>query len=128
MSIWFGLESWLERRRQWEGMDVSARCNRQLRRVGTCAQERVESLRCGWVACNESGDMHLEVKCKDNRLEKLCTSDREMRRKRPDLRKKLRVRINALNVADTLGDLTAVDPGRAMACVDRRPVRRALGW
>lgn len=50
---------------------------------------------------------------KDNRLEKLCTDEREMRRKRPDLQKKLRLRLNALRVADTLGDLAQDDPGGA---------------
>lgn len=34
-----------------------------------------------------------------------------MQRKRPDLKKKLRLRINALRVADAVGDLPTDDPG-----------------
>lgn len=55
----------------------------------------------------------MEVLYKDNKLEKLCTDEREMRRKRPDLEKKLRLRINALRAADTIGDLPQDDPGGA---------------
>lgn len=36
-----------------------------------------------------------------------------MQRKRPDIAKKLRLRINALNNADTIGDLPRDDPGGA---------------
>lgn len=36
-----------------------------------------------------------------------------MRRRRPDLMKKLRLRINALRAADTIGDLPSDDPGGA---------------
>lgn len=53
----------------------------------------------------------MELSYKNNKLEKLCTSDREMQRRRPDLKKKLRLRMNALRAADTIGDLPADDPG-----------------
>jgi len=55
----------------------------------------------------------LDVGYKDNKLEKLCTSQREMQRKRPDLEKKLRLRIKALEGVDTVGDLPTDDPGGA---------------
>lgn len=61
--------------------------------------------------CNEIGDTHLEARYKDNKLKKLCTSEREMQRKRPDLHKKLRLRVKALEAAATLGDLAKNDPG-----------------
>lgn len=51
------------------------------------------------------------MRYKDNRLEKVCTNEREMQRKRPDVAKKLRLRINALNNAETIGDLPRDDPG-----------------
>lgn len=55
----------------------------------------------------------MRVEYKDNRLEKLCTDEREMQKKRPDLKKKLRLRIKALENSDTLGDLPEDDPGGA---------------
>lgn len=55
----------------------------------------------------------MDVRYKDNKLEKLCTKQREMQRKRPDIQKKLRLRINALRAAETLGDLVEDDPGGA---------------
>lgn len=55
----------------------------------------------------------MDVRYKDNKLEKLCTNQREMQRKRPDIQKKLRLRINALQSAETLGDLPEDDPGGA---------------
>lgn len=62
------------------------------------------------VYCNEIGDILLELTYKDNKLEKLCTSEVEMQRRRPDLKKKLRLRMNALRAADSIGDLPADDP------------------
>lgn len=53
----------------------------------------------------------MEVRYKDNKLEKLCTDQSEMRKKRPDLEKKLRLRIKALENSETLGDLPEDDPG-----------------
>lgn len=53
----------------------------------------------------------MELQFKNNKLEKLCSSEREMQRKRPDLKKKLRLRMNALRAADTIGDLPTDDPG-----------------
>ena len=55
----------------------------------------------------------MEVRFKDNKLEKLCTNEREMQRKRPDLQKKLRLRVNALRTAATVGDLPRDDPSGA---------------
>lgn len=62
--------------------------------------------------CNEIGDS-LKIKYRDNKLEKLCTDEREMQKKRPDLKKKIRLRIKALENSDTLGDLPEDDPGGA---------------
>lgn len=67
----------------------------------------------GLLDCNEIGDINLDVGYKDNKLEKLCTSQREMQRKRPDLEKKLRLRVKALENVDTVGDLPTDDPGGA---------------
>jgi proteic killer suppression protein len=53
----------------------------------------------------------LELRYKDNKLEKLCTNEREMQRRRPDIQKKLRLRVNALRTAATVGDLPRDDPG-----------------
>jgi toxin HigB-1 len=55
----------------------------------------------------------LELRYKDNKLEKLCTNEREMQRRRPDIQKKLRLRVNALRAAATVGDLPRDDPGGA---------------
>jgi toxin HigB-1 len=55
----------------------------------------------------------LRVKYKDNKLAKLCTDEREMKKKRPDVKKKLRLRVKALENSDTLGDLPVDDPGGA---------------
>lgn len=55
----------------------------------------------------------MRVEYKDNKLAKLCTDEREMQKKRPDLKKKLRLRIKALENSDTLGDLSEDDPGGA---------------
>lgn len=46
----------------------------------------------------------------DGKLKKLCTDDGEMKRRRADIAKKLRLRINALEIASTVGDLPALDP------------------
>lgn len=51
------------------------------------------------------------MKFTDNRLEKLCSDEKEMRRKRPDIEKKLRARVNALRSADNVGHLKTLDPG-----------------
>lgn len=53
----------------------------------------------------------MQVRYKDNKLEKVCTDEREMQRKRPDIKKKLRLRVNALRNAATIGDLPLDDPG-----------------
>lgn len=53
----------------------------------------------------------MRVEYKDNKLKKLCTDEREMQKKRPDIKKKLRLRIKALENSDTLGDLPEDDPG-----------------
>lgn len=55
----------------------------------------------------------MRITYKDNKLAKLCTDEREMQKKRPDLKKKLRLRIKALENSDTLGDLPHDDPGGA---------------
>jgi toxin HigB-1 len=55
----------------------------------------------------------LELRYKDNKLEKLCTNEREMQRRRPDIQKKLRLRVNALRTVAAVGDLPRDDPGGA---------------
>lgn len=46
----------------------------------------------------------------DRKLQKLCTDEREMRKKRGDIAAKLRLRVNALRTAASVGDLAAIDP------------------
>ena len=52
----------------------------------------------------------MEVRYDDKKLEKLCTDEREMRKKRADIAGKLRMRIKALETAETVGELAAHDP------------------
>jgi proteic killer suppression protein len=52
----------------------------------------------------------LEVRYEDNKLQKLCTDEREMRRKRADIAGKLRLRIKALETAASVGELSTHDP------------------
>lgn len=52
----------------------------------------------------------MEIRYEDKKLEKLCTDEREMRRKRSDIADKLRLRIKALEAAPTVGDLQSYDP------------------
>jgi proteic killer suppression protein len=59
---------------------------------------------------NEIGDTQLEVLYEDSKLEKLCTDEREMRRKRSDIAGKLRLRIKALEAVTTVGELRTHDP------------------
>jgi proteic killer suppression protein len=50
------------------------------------------------------------VRYEDKKLEKLCTDEREMRKKRGDIADKLRLRIKALETAQTVGELSTHDP------------------
>jgi proteic killer suppression protein len=52
----------------------------------------------------------LEVRYEDKKLEKLCTDEREMRRKRADIADKLRLRVKALETAESVGELSTHDP------------------
>ncbi|PQZ60130.1 plasmid maintenance system killer protein [Microbacterium sp. MYb54] len=52
----------------------------------------------------------MEVRYEDQKLKKLCTDEREMKRRRADIAPRLRLRIKALERAATLGDLPAEDP------------------
>lgn len=52
----------------------------------------------------------MEVRYEDGKLEKLCTDEREMRRKRGDIADKLRLRVRALETATSVGDLSTHDP------------------
>ena len=61
----------------------------------------------------------MEVKYADNKLEKLCTDEREMWRKRADVAKKLKLRINALRQANNLGGLPNLDPSGKWHSVDK---------
>lgn len=46
----------------------------------------------------------------DKKLEKLCTDEREMRKKRGDIAGKLRLRVKALETAGSVGELSTHDP------------------
>ena len=46
----------------------------------------------------------------DRKLEKLCTNENEMQKKRADIAPKLKLRIKALETAGTVGDLQTDDP------------------
>jgi toxin HigB-1 len=52
----------------------------------------------------------LEVNYEDKKLEKLCRDEREMRKHRADIAEKLRRRINALETANAVGELSTHDP------------------
>jgi proteic killer suppression protein len=52
----------------------------------------------------------LDVRYEDNKLEKLCTDEREMRRRRGDIARKLRLRVKALETAKSVGELPTHDP------------------
>ncbi|MCK3769402.1 hypothetical protein MZK47_06955 [Microbacterium aerolatum] len=52
----------------------------------------------------------MEVRYENRKLEKLCTEEKEMRRKREDIASKLRLRIAALNTATSVADLITLDP------------------
>lgn len=52
----------------------------------------------------------MDVQYADGKLEKLCTDDREMRKKRADIADKLRLRIKALETATCLEELSTHDP------------------
>lgn len=52
----------------------------------------------------------MEVKYVDNRLQKLCTDEREMQRKRGDIAKKLKLRLNDLRLATHVGHLPELSP------------------
>ncbi|TAP25069.1 type II toxin-antitoxin system RelE/ParE family toxin [Glutamicibacter sp. M10] len=53
----------------------------------------------------------MKVSFKGNKLEKLCTDEIQMHKRRPDLKKKLRLRFKALEASDTLANLVQRDPG-----------------
>ncbi|MCX2966200.1 type II toxin-antitoxin system RelE/ParE family toxin [Gordonia sp. SW 21] len=46
----------------------------------------------------------------DRKLQKLCTDERAMRKKRGDIAAKLRLRVNALRIATNVGELETIDP------------------
>jgi proteic killer suppression protein len=52
----------------------------------------------------------MEVRYEDHTLERLCSDERYMKRKRADIADRLRLRINALHTAKTVGDLQELDP------------------
>jgi len=52
----------------------------------------------------------MEVQYEDDKFEKLCTNEREMRKKRVDIAAKLRLRIKALETAESVGELSTHDP------------------
>jgi proteic killer suppression protein len=52
----------------------------------------------------------LRVEYGNRKLEKLCTDEVEMRKKRSDIAVKLKLRIKALETAEAVGDLPTDDP------------------
>jgi proteic killer suppression protein len=52
----------------------------------------------------------VDVRYADKKLQKLCTNEVEMRKKRADIADRLRRRVNALNTARTVGELSTHDP------------------
>ncbi|WP_295828959.1 type II toxin-antitoxin system RelE/ParE family toxin [uncultured Microbacterium sp.] len=52
----------------------------------------------------------MEVRYEDRDLEKLCTNERWLRRKRQDIAARLPLRIKALEEARSLEDLSSLDP------------------
>ena len=52
----------------------------------------------------------MRVEYGDRKLEKLCTDEREMQKKRADIAPKLKLRIKALETADSVADLKTDDP------------------
>ena len=52
----------------------------------------------------------MDVRYEDKKLEMLCTDEREMRRRRADIAPKLRLRIKALETAESVGELSTHDP------------------
>ncbi|KIA73362.1 plasmid maintenance system killer protein [Arthrobacter sp. MWB30] len=52
----------------------------------------------------------MEVLFDDAKFEKLCTDEREMRKKREDVAGKLKLRMNALRTAVSVGELPTHDP------------------
>lgn len=65
----------------------------------------------GACECNQIGDILLDIGYGgDKKLEKLCTDEKEMRRRRSDIADKLRLRIKALEEASCVGELETVDP------------------
>jgi proteic killer suppression protein len=52
----------------------------------------------------------MQVTYSDKSLERLCTDEKEMKKKRADIATKLRQRIKALEAAPTVGDLPTYNP------------------
>lgn len=52
----------------------------------------------------------MKVEYDNPKLEKLCTDEVEMQKKRSDIASKLKLRIKALEAAGTVGDLKESDP------------------
>jgi proteic killer suppression protein len=52
----------------------------------------------------------LRVLYENTKLEKLCTDEAWMRRKRADIEVKLKLRVKALEAAEKVGDLPTIDP------------------
>jgi len=52
----------------------------------------------------------MQVSYGDKSLERLCTDEKEMRKRRADIARKLPLRIKALEAAPTLADLVSQDP------------------
>ena len=52
----------------------------------------------------------MKLTYKTKTLEKLCTNEKEMRKRRSDIEAKLKLRINALETFSTLGEVVENDP------------------
>ena len=70
----------------------------------------------------------MDVRYADNKLQKLCSDEREMRRKRPDIEKKLRLRVYALKQATNVGHLQDLDPGGKWHTIDQKWPGHWAGW
>lgn len=52
----------------------------------------------------------MRLEYRDNKLKRICTDEREMRKRCSDIEAKLKARLAALRRAETAGDLMELDP------------------
>lgn len=56
------------------------------------------------------GQRSMKVSFQTKKLQKLCEDEREMHKRRPDIERKLRLRIAALKASDSIAQLEVNDP------------------